>query len=65
VRVTHGRSDTVVLPAMSEHIMRHCEAATVSWFEGVGHASFLEEPERFNRELALFVREAANKPAMN
>lgn len=52
VLVTHGRADTVVLPAMSELILKHCKSARASWYDGVGHAPFLEEPERFNRELA-------------
>jgi non-heme chloroperoxidase len=50
--VTQGREDTVVLPAMAEHILSICPTAETSWYEGVGHVPFLEEPERFNRELA-------------
>jgi hypothetical protein len=30
--------------------------AEVSWYEGVAHVPQLEEPERFNRELAEFTR---------
>jgi pimeloyl-ACP methyl ester carboxylesterase len=52
VLVAHGRADTVVLPAMSEHILKHCRSAKASWYDGVGHAPFLEAPERFNLELA-------------
>jgi non-heme chloroperoxidase len=54
VLATHGRSDIVVLPAMTEHILEHCKVAEVSWFDGVGHAPFLEEPDRFNHELIAF-----------
>lgn len=54
VLLMHGRADTVVLPAMSEYILEHCRSAKVSWFEGVGHAPFVEDPERFNSELARF-----------
>ena len=50
--VTQGRSDSVVLPAMAEHILATCPAADASWYDGVGHAPHLEDPERFNRELA-------------
>ena len=50
--VSHGRSDTVVLPAMAEHVLATCPAAEASWYDGVGHLPFLEEPGRFNRELA-------------
>ena len=54
--VTHGRADTVVLPAMAEHILAICPTAVASWYEDVGHVPFLEEPERFNRELAELTR---------
>jgi pimeloyl-ACP methyl ester carboxylesterase len=56
VLVTQGREDTVVLPAMAEHILAVCPTARASWYEGVGHAPHLEAPERFNRELAELVR---------
>jgi non-heme chloroperoxidase len=56
VIVTQGRMDSVVLPAMAEHILATCPTATASWYEGVGHAPHLEEPERFNRELAELTR---------
>ena len=54
--VTHGRMDTVVLPAMADHVLATCPTAEASWYEGVGHAPHLEEPERFNRELAGLTR---------
>jgi pimeloyl-ACP methyl ester carboxylesterase len=52
VLVTHGRADSVILPAMAEHILATCRGAEASWYDGVGHAPHLEEPARFNRELA-------------
>jgi pimeloyl-ACP methyl ester carboxylesterase len=54
--VTHGRADTVVLPAMAEHVLATCPTAQPSWYEGVGHLPHLQEPERFNRELATLTR---------
>ena len=54
--VTHGRADTVVLPAMAEHVLATCPTAEASWYDGVGHTPFLEQPERFNRELADLTR---------
>jgi non-heme chloroperoxidase len=54
--VTQGRSDLVVLPAMAEHVLATCPTAEASWYDGVGHVPFLEEPERFNRELAALTR---------
>jgi pimeloyl-ACP methyl ester carboxylesterase len=54
--VTHGRADTVVLPAMVEHIVATCPSAEPSWYDGVGHVPHLEAPDRFNRELAELSR---------
>ncbi len=56
--VTQGRADTVVLPAMAEHVLASCPTAEASWYEGTGHVPHLEEPERFNRELAELTRRA-------
>ena len=58
VLVTQGRADTLVLPAMAEYILDHCKTAEASWYEGVGHAPFLEEPLRFNTELKRFAARA-------
>ena len=58
VLVTHGDQDTVVLPSMAQHVLDVCTAAEASWYEGIGHAPFLEDPQRFNRELAEFTRRA-------
>jgi pimeloyl-ACP methyl ester carboxylesterase len=54
--VTHGRADTVVLPAMAEHVLATCAGAEVSWYDEVAHLPHLDEPERFNRELAQLAR---------
>jgi non-heme chloroperoxidase len=59
LHVTQGRADTVVLPTMAEHILAICPTAEVSWYDG-GHMPFLEEPDRFNRELAALARRAQN-----
>jgi non-heme chloroperoxidase len=59
VLVTQGRADTVVLPAMAEHVLATCPVAEPSWYEGVGHTPHLEQPERFNRELATLTRRAS------
>ena len=53
--VAHGRQDYVVLPTMAEHVLETCPKATASWYDDVGHAPFLEDPARFNRELAELV----------
>ena len=56
VLVTHGQRDTVILPAMSDRILKTCRTSTASWYAETGHAPFLEDPLRFNSELADFVR---------
>jgi pimeloyl-ACP methyl ester carboxylesterase len=58
VLATHGRDDIIVLPSMTEHLLRHCSGAVASWYDGIGHMAFIEEPERFNLELAAFVDRA-------
>jgi non-heme chloroperoxidase len=57
--VTQGRADSVVLPAMAEHVLATCPTAEASWYEGVGHVPHLEEPDRFNSELAELARRSA------
>jgi non-heme chloroperoxidase len=61
--VTQGQADIVVLPAMAEHILAACPTAEASWYVGVGHVPHLEEPERFNRELAELTRRVHATPA--
>ncbi len=56
--VSHGRADQIVLPATAELILAHCPGARASWYPEIGHAPFLEAPERFNRELAGLARGA-------
>ena len=58
VLVTHGRKDITVLPAMAEHIRATCPVAKVSWYDDAAHGPFIETPQRFNLELAAFVRAA-------
>ena len=60
VLVSQGRADTVVLPAMAEHVLATCPVAEASWYDGVGHTTFLEDPDRFNRELAALVRRVSS-----
>jgi len=55
VLVSHGRSDNIVLDSMAEHIVAVCATARPSWYDDAGHMPFLEDADRFNRELADFV----------
>jgi non-heme chloroperoxidase len=58
--VTQGRSDTGALPAMAEHVLATCPTAEPSWYEAVGHTAHLEDPDRFNRELAALTRRVSS-----
>jgi pimeloyl-ACP methyl ester carboxylesterase len=59
VLVTHGRSDTVVIPPKGEHSLKTCRTSAASWYDKTGHAPLLEDAPRFNRELADFARKVA------
>ncbi|GAB4558875.1 MAG: alpha/beta hydrolase [Haliangiales bacterium] len=59
VLVIQGQADTCAMPAVAERIDALCSSAKVAWYPGVGHMPFAEEPERFNADLAEFVRAAA------
>jgi non-heme chloroperoxidase len=54
VLVTHGLADAIVLPSMGQHVLEVCPTARASWYEDVGHLPFLEDSDRFDRELAEF-----------
>ncbi|HUF55488.1 MAG TPA: alpha/beta hydrolase [Thermohalobaculum sp.] len=56
--VSHGRADTFVLPAMAEAVAARCPWAETAWYDGVGHAPFIEAPARFNSDLARFASAA-------
>jgi pimeloyl-ACP methyl ester carboxylesterase len=55
VLITHGRADTVVLPAAAEAVAAIVPHATLSWFDDCGHSPFCEDAPRFNQELLAFV----------
>jgi non-heme chloroperoxidase len=58
VLVTHGRADAIILPSMAEHVLDVCRTAVPSWYDGVGHLPFLEDPARFDQELDDFATRA-------
>jgi non-heme chloroperoxidase len=49
--------DSKVIPT---HAQRFTDGQ-ISVYEGLGHSPFWEDPERFNRELAAFVRDATHR----
>lgn len=54
--VSYGAADAVLLPAMAQALKAAAPGAAMSEYLGIGHAPFLEDPSRFNRELAEFAR---------
>jgi len=59
VLVTQGEQDGLVLASHTAHLLSCIPHAQASVYAGVGHAPPIEEPERFNRELAAFARQHA------
>jgi pimeloyl-ACP methyl ester carboxylesterase len=54
VLVSQGDRDTITRRAAAAHIVGCCPDSRESIYEGVGHMPFLEEADRFNRELGEF-----------
>jgi pimeloyl-ACP methyl ester carboxylesterase len=52
--VIHGEADAVVSPATGQAAARLFACGTHLAYEGVGHAPFLEAPDRFAADLAAF-----------
>jgi non-heme chloroperoxidase len=57
VLISHGTEDVIVNYEGATAIIDVLSDGTLSKYENVGHAPFMEDPERFNRELATFVRQ--------
>jgi len=55
ILITHGRRDTVVLPAAADMSLAAMPHARLSWFDECGHSPFCEDVPRFNDELMTFV----------
>jgi non-heme chloroperoxidase len=60
VLVTHGAEDKNAKVDTAKYTASVIPGAKLSVYEGIGHSPFYEDAERFNRELAAFVR-MANK----
>jgi pimeloyl-ACP methyl ester carboxylesterase len=58
VLVTHGSEDKNSNLIAAEYTARMIPGARLSVYQGIGHSPFFEDPERFNAELAAFVRSA-------
>jgi non-heme chloroperoxidase len=61
--VVHGARDRVVRPAAGEHTAATVPGATLRRYGAAGHALHADEPERFNRDLATFVRSTVGRGA--
>ena len=61
VLVTQGDQDLLVTKGLGELTAALVPGARLSMFEGVGHAPFVEDVGRFNRELAEFAAAAHDR----
>lgn len=55
VLVQHGTADAVVDPTTAQHHLATIPGATADWWDGAGHALFVEDPRRFGARLLAFV----------
>lgn len=55
--VVHGQEDRVVLPVTGAYTAENVAGARHLTYEGVGHVPFWEASDRFNADLAAFLRE--------
>jgi len=56
VLFTQGSLDGIIAPAASAYGAATVPNARLALYEGIGHSPFLEDAERFDRDLADFVR---------
>jgi pimeloyl-ACP methyl ester carboxylesterase len=54
VLITQGLEDEIALPTMAEHHASLIPHARTTYYPHVGHATFWEDPDRFNAELRAF-----------
>lgn len=60
VAVIHGREDRVVLPSLSEHVLRAQPNASAHWLEGVGHWPWIESAAAFEYALGALAARAVS-----
>ena len=61
--VIHGTADTVVAPATGDAAAQAMQKGRFLPYEGIGHAPFLEAPDRFAADLSAFIQTASKEPA--
>jgi pimeloyl-ACP methyl ester carboxylesterase len=54
--ILHGQNDRLVLPTYSDYLAHHIPHARRLNYEECGHAPFFEHPDRFNEDVAEFMR---------
>ena len=61
--VIHGTADTIVAPATGEAAAQTMRKGRFLPYDGIGHAPFLEAPNRFAADLSAFIQTASKEPA--
>jgi non-heme chloroperoxidase len=59
--VVHGANDRIVLKSAGEHTARTVPGARLLLYDGVGHAPHFQAADRFNPDLAEFVRRVVRR----
>jgi len=59
VACLHGTEDAIVTVASSEHTASVTPGATLLLYKGIGHSPFLEDADRFNRDLRGLAMQSA------
>ncbi|MCU0626085.1 MAG: alpha/beta hydrolase [Gemmatimonadaceae bacterium] len=56
ILLAHGTADGIITRIASDQAREYAPHAALSLYDGAGHAPHLEDPDRFDDELAAFVR---------
>ena len=60
ILITHGTDDLIVNYSGAASLINILPNARLSTYQRIGHAPFLENPDRFNGELARFAKKLSN-----
>jgi pimeloyl-ACP methyl ester carboxylesterase len=62
IMIVHGARDAAVSQSAVDALLKRLPRGRTSRYDEAGHAPFVEDAPRFNRELAEFVEDARSQP---
>jgi pimeloyl-ACP methyl ester carboxylesterase len=62
--IIHGMLDPINSPSMAAYALKHVAGAELIAYDDAAHMPFWEDPQRFNADVARFVRERIVTPRM-